>query len=183
MATTIKRWTLEEVHSLPDDGNKYELLRGDLLVTPPPSVGHEEIAAVLAEILHAYVAAHGLGRVYHPRAVIRALESEVEPDLMVRRVQAPGGRDWADAPHPELVVEIVSGSTRRRDYGKKRQLYLDLEIPEYWIVDGEDRSVRVVRPGSDDQIVRDVLRWTPAATEALVIDLPKLFRAGGATAP
>lgn len=180
MATTIKRWTLEEVHSLPDDGNKYELLRGDLLVTPPPSVGHEEIAAVLGEILHAYVAVHGLGRVYHPRAVIRALESEVEPDLMVRRV-APTA-SWAEAPRPDLVVEIVSGSTRRRDYGKKRQLYLDLEIPEYWIVDAEERSVRVVRPRSDDQIARQILRWAPAAAAtALAIDLPKLFRAAGAT--
>lgn len=53
--------------------------------------------------------------------------AELEPDLMVRQPQT-GGRDWDDAPTPILVVEVLSGSTRRRDLGEKRQLYLDARV-------------------------------------------------------
>ena len=61
--TQTKRWTLEELHSLPDDGNKYELVRGDLFVTPPPSEEHETILARLHALLIPYVAANALGMV------------------------------------------------------------------------------------------------------------------------
>src|SRR5262245_55479237 len=85
MTTATKPWTIEEPHRLPDDGNKYELVRGELFVTPPPSVDHEEVLARLAKILMAFVEKHGLGNVYHPRSVVRFEGSEVEPDLMVRQ--------------------------------------------------------------------------------------------------
>ena len=77
MPNAVKRWTLRELHSLPDDGNKYELVRGELFVTPPPTYDHETIAARLTQILVPYVASHGLGLVYHPRAVLRFEGSEV----------------------------------------------------------------------------------------------------------
>jgi hypothetical protein len=60
MATNLKRWTLEELHRLPDDGNKYELVRGDLFVTPPPNDGHETILARLTDVLTPYVRAQRL---------------------------------------------------------------------------------------------------------------------------
>src|SRR5919198_1343974 len=81
MAQQVKKWTLRELHRLPDDGNKYELVRGELFVTPPPSDEHEELLAILHRLLDGYVARHGLGRVYRPRAVLRFQGSEVEPDL------------------------------------------------------------------------------------------------------
>ena len=66
MATKTKVWTLEEVHSLPDDGNKYELVRGELFVTPPPPGGtHETILARLSRILDPYVESQKLGLVFH----------------------------------------------------------------------------------------------------------------------
>src|SRR5437763_13052458 len=71
MSMPAKAWTLEEVHRLPDDGNKYEVIRGDLFVTPPPSVEHEKVLARLSGMLTGYVAKHDHGMVYHPRAVIR----------------------------------------------------------------------------------------------------------------
>ncbi len=175
MATQTKRWTLAEVHRLPDDGNKYELVRGELFVTPPPTDAHETILARLTELLVPFVATNGLGLVYHPRAVMRFDGSEVEPDLMVRQRQH-GGRDWDDAPTPSLVVEVLSGSTRRRDLGKKRQLYLDAGVTDYWVVDPEALHVRIARRGERDLLVTDRLTWTPSAKGAsLVIDLPALF--------
>jgi len=115
MVATLKRWTLEEVHSLPDDGNKYELVRGELFVTPPPNPDHESIAARLSRVLDPYVEVQKLGFVYHPRAVMRFEGSEVEPDLMVRQPNARGAKDWEQSPTPILIVEIQSPSTRRRD--------------------------------------------------------------------
>ncbi len=100
MAMQQKQWTLEELHSLPDDGNKYELVRGELFVTPPPTEGHEDLLARLSAILTEYVVEQRLGMVYHPRAVVRFQGSEVEPDLMVRAQRVVRERDWDDAPPP-----------------------------------------------------------------------------------
>jgi Uma2 family endonuclease len=176
MATGTKRWTLEELHRLPDDGNKYELVRGDLFVTPPPSETHETILARLSRILDPFVATNGLGMVYHPRAVMRFQGSEVEPDLMVRKPSAPGRRDWDDAPIPILVVEVLSGSTRRRDHNQKREFYLDAGVAEYWIIDPERQAIHVLRHDASDRLVNDVLTWTPTASlDLLRIDVPALF--------
>jgi Uma2 family endonuclease len=174
MPNAVKRWTLQELHSLPDDGNKYELVRGELFVTPPPTYDHETIGARLTQILVPYVAAHGLGLVYHPRAVLRFEGSEVEPDLMVRRA-APGA-DWDRAPIPILVVEILSPSTRRRDREQKRELYTDASIAEYWMVDPERRTITVVAAGRPDVTETEALAWSPAGASApLMIELAALF--------
>ena len=175
MSLPAKAWTLEELHRLPDDGNKYELIRGELFVTPPPSVDHEELLARLTDVLAAYVKKHGLGRVYHPRAVIRFQGSEAEPDLMVRAVP-PGayGNAWEKLPAPLLVVEVLSPTTRRRDLVNKREYYIDAGAGEYWVVDGERREIRVSRRGESDIMTRESLVWR-AAGEPLVLDVAALF--------
>lgn len=167
-----KLWTLEELDSLPDDGNTYELIRGELFVTPPPTDNHETIAARLTRILDPYVAVHGLGYVFRPRAVIRQRGSQVEPDLMVRQPQANRNARWEEAPLPVLVVEILSPYTRLRDHEQKRRFYLDLGVPEYWIVDAEDEAIRSIRPGREDRVERERMVWLPAgASEALSFDI------------
>ena len=173
---TKKRWTLAELHSLPEDGNKYELLRGDLLATPPPTDPHETIAARITRLLDPFVAAHGLGFVYRPRAVFRYEGSELEPDLMVRAAHPQPRSGWDKAPKPILIVEILSPSTRRRDFEMKRAFYVDAGIHEYWIVDPESREVTVVRSGQNDLVTSDVLLWTPPeAAESLSIQVPRIF--------
>jgi len=84
MDLSTRVWTLAELDRLPDDGNKYEIVDGELFVKPTPSPAHEQLAAVLHAILARFVRAERLGNIYRPRAVIRAGGSEVEPDLMVR---------------------------------------------------------------------------------------------------
>jgi Uma2 family endonuclease len=176
MPERIRKWTLHELHRLPDDGNKYELVRGELFVTPPPSNAHEEVCAVLTRMLEPYVARHRLGRIYHPRAVIRVLGSEVEPDLMVRPVPPRTSVAWEDAPLPHLVVEVLSDTTRRRDLSQKRSLYVDAGIPEYWMVDGERRAIAVVRRGAEDVWLTATLTWHPAgADEPFVLDIGPFF--------
>lgn len=176
MATATKRWTLEELHSLPDDGNKYELIDGELFVTPPPTDEHETIAARLTRILDPYVAKHGLGFVYHPRAVVRTSGSEVEPDLMVRQPQQDPKARWEDAPIPILVVEILSPYTRRRDRMQKRDHYLKVGVPEYWIVDGGEKTVTRIRVGRPDDVCSHRIVWSPAAVaEPLDFDATEVF--------
>jgi Uma2 family endonuclease len=178
MATRMsnpKVWTLEELHSLPDDGNRYELVHGELFVTPAPTNEHEEIAARLARILDPYVEANRLGYVFRPRAIIQLEGSEVEPDLMVRRHHPRG---WATAPLPILVIEILSPPTRRRDREHKRDFYIDdVTVPEYWIVDPERREIIVAKPRVANEIARDRLVWSAAGTTSpLVVDVGRVFQ-------
>ena len=177
MADPTTRWTIDELHRLPDDGNKYELVRGELFVTPPPTDEHETISARLTRLLDPYVAANGLGLVYRPRAVVRiGIDTEVEPDLMVRQPQDEPQATWEGAPLPILVVEIESPTTRRRDHLHKRSVYMDAGIPEYWIIDGEERAVLVIRPGHEDVVAGETLTWHPSgAAQPLVIDLADVF--------
>lgn len=175
MAAT-KLWTLEELDSLPDDGNVYELIRGELFVSPPPTDNHETIAARLTRILDPYVAEQGLGYVYRPRAVVRTRDSQVEPDLQVRQAQADRKARWEDAPIPILIVEILSPYSRRRDREQKRAFYLEHRVPEYWIVDPEELAITVIRTGFPDRVERQRLTWFPAgASSTLTFEVAAIF--------
>ena len=175
VATSSGAWTLDDLDRLPDDGNRYEVVRGALFVTPPPSPAHETVLARLSQFLTPFVAQHGLGLVYHPRAVIRREGSGVEPDLMVRR--APGRETrWEEWPLPVLVVEVLSRTTRRRDLIEKRALYVGFGIPEYWIVDAEARSIEIVYATGGSVTVTETLRWQPRGVgAALEISLDLLL--------
>jgi len=177
MAETVPRWTLSDLDRLPDDGNTYEVIRGALFVTPAPSYAHESIAAALRSRIEPYVLRHRIGRVFVPRAVVQVAGSQAEPDLMVRPPTAARPKDWAAAPTPLLVVEILSATTRGRDEKDKREFYADAGIPEYWIADGDARAVTIIRPDTADAQVQDTLAWHPnALVPPLLIDLPELFR-------
>lgn len=177
MPNTLAGWTVPDLYRLPEDGNTYELVHGELFVTPAPSVPHQELVSALTEVLFPYVAMHRIGRLHFPHSVVRVgSHSQVEPDLMVRPITARRATSWDTAPRPILVVEVTSGTTARRDRIQKRSLYLDAGIPEYWIVDREHRTITVVRPGSDDAELPGELVWHPAgAAERLTIDVRRLF--------
>ena len=176
MALEARKWTRADLERFPDDANRYEVIRGELFVTPPPSVDHEEVLARLSASLTGYVERHGLGRVYHPRTVIRFEGSEAEPDLMVRSVPlGVHGNAWEELPPPRLVVEVLSATTRRRDLANKREYYLDTGAGEYWVLDGERFEIRVIRRGEPDVVVRDSLVWRVVVAEPLVLDVVALF--------
>jgi len=83
---------------------------------------------------------------------------------------------WRAVPLPTLVIEVTSDSTRRRDRVHKRNLYAELGIPEYWIVDREDRSVRIVRQGQPDVVATESIAWhSPGMSEPLGIELADVF--------
>lgn len=176
MAQTVGVWTLDQLDRLPDDGNKYELVDGELFVTPAPTLAHERLVLVLHRILDRFVEAAGIGEVYGSHSAIRTDRSELQPDLSIRPILATVPNAWIEVPLPILVVEILSPTTRRRDYEHKRDFYLRIGIPEYWIVDGAQRTIRVVKSNSPDVIAKQELKWHPTgATAPLTIDVAKYF--------
>jgi Uma2 family endonuclease len=179
MLTESHGWTADDLDLLPDDGNRYEVVDGELFVTPAPSFAHQLVAAAIHGQLRAFVAKQKrLGWVmYAPGDVHVNTKNQVQPDIfVVPRTAAGVPATWRDAPRPILVVEVLSSTTARRDVGPKRELYLRAGIGEYWIVDHKRRTVRIVRRGVPDVESSDRITWLPAgASEPLVIDLPALF--------
>ncbi len=172
------RWTRAHLARLPDDGNRYEVLDGELLVTPQARPSHQIVSVRLTSLLSAYVDAHALGTVVGPGAVVWK-KNELQPDVQVipARIPATTEADWSEFPMPSLVVEILSPGSERHDRYKKRDAYRSLGIPEYWIVDIERTQVQVFRPGIDDaEVVTDIVHWAPrAGLPSLVIDVRKLL--------
>lgn len=179
MALETGEWTVAQRDRLPDDGNRYEVVGGELFVTPSPAPRHQRIADELCYALKPYVREHALGTALALGTdVIRGEKDVVVPDVVVYPV-TPDDLDgsWADMPRPILVAEIRSPTTWRRDVGAKREFYVSLGVPDYWIVDPDGRAVTVVRAGQTDERITAILRWHPGgAARALEIDVPTLLR-------
>lgn len=178
MPQSTQRWTAEMVRALPDDGNRYEVIGGELFVTPAPIPDHQRAVMRLALRLAPYVDAHKLGHaLFSPADIQFDDETLVQPDLFVAPRTETRPRRWSDIKTLLLAIEVLSPSTTRADRTVKRRLFQRQRIPEYWIVDVEGRLVERWRPGDErPEILTDTLSWRPTgASEPLVIDLPKLF--------
>jgi Uma2 family endonuclease len=176
MALSTHRWTRADLDRLPeDDGNRYEIIDGELLVTPAPRPAHEIIIQELGWLLDVYCRRLDIGRAYHGKSAVVTDTSHVEPDIVVRQRVVPAPSTWDEMPLPRLVVEVLSDSTRRYDLVKKRAFYMKTGAPQYWIVDGETRTVRIItRDG--ESLVSDRLAWQPApAHPAFEVDLRSFF--------
>jgi len=173
-------WTVEMVRALPDDGNRYEVIDGELFVTPAPSRVHQRAVRELVLRIEPYVREHALGEtIFAPADVIVfGPRKFVQPDLFVLPfVDGAPASSWAEVGRLLLAVEVVSPSTARTDRSRKRDLYLEKGVPEYWIVDADARVVERWRPdGSAVETVAETLEWQPDRfIEALAIDLPRYF--------
>lgn len=179
MPQATGRWTAERVRALPDDGNRYEVVDGELLVTPSPSDPHQRSVRELAFALHAFVERHGFGEVlFSPSDIELDPKSMVQPDVFVfGLLEGRIARGWNSGAPLLLVVEVLSPGTARADRTIKRKRYQRAGIPEYWIVDLDDRVIEVWRPAdSRPELVALTLEWRPAgASEVFSIHLPGLF--------
>ena len=124
------RWTWEDLDRLPDDGLRYEVLDGQLLVNAAPRPRHQDVVAELFRRLDD--ACPDDRRVYIGVALTAATGDGPVPDLLVVRPERVGERGVVG---PELIVEVLSRSTRRTDLGRKRELFAELGVPSYWVVD------------------------------------------------
>jgi Uma2 family endonuclease len=172
-------WTAAAVRDLPDDGQRYELVDGELVVTPAPSWIHQRVAAALFHRIHGWLASTRVGVILFSPADIALGEDEIlQPDLFVVPPGEHGPiRDWTDVTRLLLAIEILSPSTARFDRLLKRRRYQRAGVPEYWIVDPDARLVERWRPeDTRPEVVGEILTWQPDPGQpALETDLVALF--------
>jgi len=167
-------WTPDDVRALPDDGRRYEVVAGELLVTLAPSFAHQEAVRLLIRALGDYVERMGIGHAaISPADLTPEPGALVQPDVfVVPLVAGRRPRDWHDIERLVLAVEVLSPSTARADRSANRRLYQRTGVPEYWIVDLEARLVERWRPADErPEVLTDTLSWTGSLT----IDLPEFF--------
>lgn len=130
--------TCVDMETMPDDGHRYELIDGTLVVTPAPIIRHEVATVGLLSVLRAARPA-GLSVLTAPVDFRRDPDIWLQPDLMVVEADQTAGA-YITRP-PVLVAEIMSPSSRAMDLGSKRLTYARLGVPDYWIVDPDEPSV------------------------------------------
>ena len=179
MPATARRWTADDVRALPADRNRYEVIDGELYVTPAPSFRHQDALATLFFAVTSYVREHHAGlALFAPADVEFEPESMVQPDLFVLPlVDGRKPHSVKEAGRLLLVVEVLSPSTARLDRHLKRRLYQRYGVEEYWIVDLDARVVeRWLQHEERPEIVTEELRWHPAAAvQPFVLSLPGFF--------
>jgi len=172
-------FTADMVRALPDDGNRYELVHGELLVTPSPRLWHQAIVTRLITIIQPYLLQYPVGFLFtSPADVSWSPDTLVQPDVFVADLDEVRTLDWSNVKHLQLAVEVLSPTTARYDRFTKRRLYQDVGVPVYWIVDPDQKLVEVWTPGDIRPVTRkDRVMWVPeGATEPLTIVLADLFR-------
>ena len=180
MSAAYTEWTVDMLDELPDDGDRYELIDGALIVTPAPNDVHQLIAGELYARLLAYLRPGAIARPLVSPADVRRADrrrNRLQPDVFVVRL-----RDGLRPVYPYdigdllLAVEVVSPSSIKTDYQRKRDLYVGAGI-EYWVVDPEARTVAVWRSGiAPGSLFTDVLSWRPGGMPTgFTVDLREFF--------
>ena len=139
--------TYDDYVALPDDGNRYEVIEGELCVVPAPNRKHQRIAFKLTLFLGNFVEARHLGEVYFaPFDVVLSETNVVQPDLLyVSNDRLDIFTDAVAMGAPDLAVEVLSATTRRRDEVTKLRLYENFGVDEYWIIDTAKAAIRIYR--------------------------------------
>jgi Uma2 family endonuclease len=172
-------YTADMVRAMPEDGNRYETVHGELLVTPAPRALHQVVAGRIFVALANYLDVHPVGQAYYsPADISWGPDVLVQPDVFVAARTEAGTGDWARIKTLLLAVEVLSPSSGRADRFTKRRLYQEVGVAAYWVVDADERAVELWTPEARFPVVeRERVTWAPAgAAEPLVIELERLFR-------
>ncbi len=172
-------WTVADVEALPKNGNRYEILHGELLVTPLPSNGHQYISANLLVIVMQWCRTHTGWAVRAPGGMYVNQTNWFEPDLCVYRTPHATDARWQEMPPPLLVVEILSKSTTKRDRHRKRPAYLANGVSEVWLIDRVTRTIERWTSASEfPDAFQGSITWTPdPALPPMVVTEEELFGA------
>lgn len=135
--TGPSRWTHDDFMRLAPEDQKAELIDGALIIMPPPSDIHERLQIFLASVIKLFAAFFDLGEVRGSRSAVRISEHQTyEPDILfVRKDRAHIIADNEIMGPPDLVIEIISGSTAQYDRGVKRENYDKAGVQELWLID------------------------------------------------
>ena len=162
MAVSRVKLTYQDYLELPDDGNRYHIIEGDLVVTPAPGRNHQGTSGNLNDILRHHILGNDLGEIYYaPFDVILDDSTIVQPDLLYvdkgrARMLTERGMQGA----PTLAVEILSPSSNRIDRVRKLHVYARFGVPFYWIVDPETRYIEAYRLAGESYELTGYLQGT-----------------------
>jgi Uma2 family endonuclease len=181
-----RKLTYEDYERIPDDdGLRHEILDGEHYVSPAPFTQHQRVAVKLSVCLHFFVEEHGLGEVLTaPCDVLLSRHDIAQPDILFISTERAGiATEKNIQGAPDLLVEILSDDTRKRDEGIKREIYERSGVNEYWLVDPVRQTAlvyrreggRFQRTGRFAAAAGDVL--TTPLLPGLEIPLAKIFRA------
>jgi Uma2 family endonuclease len=178
MPLTVPRYTVDDLDHFPDDGWKYELVDGVLLMTPGPGVPHEFMVERLHRALFTALGPDAGARIFTRGSVQFGKFTRMEPDLLVIPGHYTPKSVWDDMRDWWLAVEVLSPSGRAYDLDIKRPAYLALGVAEVWLVDTVALAIQVWKPGADEpEIVTDTIRWRPPVlNRELLIDLAEVFQ-------
>lgn len=182
MPTLRRDWTVDDLLDLPDDGNRYEVLDGELFVTPAPSLDHQRAVSALSRLLTDYLVSNRVGEaLISPADVTFSPRRLVQPDVFVIPFAEAGRKAarFTDVGRLLLAVEILLPSTARADRVKKRRVYREEGVPEYWIVDLDARTIERSTPADDRvEVLAESIEWLPdGAASPLRIDIAAYFSA------
>ncbi len=177
-----RRWSVEDVLALPNDGNRYETVDGELLVSPSLRYLHQAVVGAVYAALRAWVAAEGIGVVlFAPADVILDAHTLVQPDVFLL---PPVGADVMSGavpgPAPLLVVEVLSPGNARHDRLRKRPRYQRAGI-ECWLVDAESQLVeRWATDSARPEVCMDQIAWYPdRASSPFTMELAPVWKEVG----
>jgi len=153
--------TYADYAALPDDGHRYQLLEGELVMTPSPRAWHQQVSRELEVRLVAHVQENGLGEVFDaPLDVTLDDHNVVQPDLFfISTERASILRDGRILGAPDLCVEILSPGTERIDRVRKLELYARFDVTHYWIVDLAARTIEEYLLFGDVYRVRSIASY------------------------
>ena len=172
--------TWQDVRQMPDDGNRYEAIEGDVYMTPAPTFRHQRVSLRLVITLERLLEEPGHGVVVQAPFGVEfpATGEGVQPDLLFVSEARRGiiSNAWITGA-PDLVVEVLSPSTASRDRGLKLRLYERQGVREYWIVDPDENAIDVWCFGEDPQHERftETLPVRLGAERVGMIDLEAVF--------
>jgi Uma2 family endonuclease len=175
---TSSKITHDDLLKMPEDNRLREIIDGELIVSPSPFVVHQRILRELARLIGNYLELYPLGELFvAPLDTVLAQDQVLQPDVLyVSKERAAIVGRWIFGA-PDLAVEIISDSSRRRDEVRKRELYEQYGVAEYWIVDPEADHVTLYRRSGSKYgegiVVRATL--TTPLLPGLEIDLAKVF--------
>ena len=137
--------TYTEILQRHPDGlsGRSELIDGELVVSPSPTVRHQRVVKILTRLLDDYSAQAGGEAFGIPLDVYASETNVLEPDVLYAGPGKIGPDDERPLHDVDFVVEVSSPSTRRYDLGRKKQLYEEIEVPEYWFVDLDKEAILV----------------------------------------
>ena len=160
-------FTADMVRDLPNDGNRYEVVHGELLVTPSPVAPHQWVVAEVSGRLYAYLGRERVGRVFtSPADISWGPDTLVQPDVFVVELTQVLTLDWTKMRTLLLAVEVLSPSSKRADRFTKRRVYQEAGVATYWVVDLEARAIEVWTPDAKFPVIeRERVTWRPAGAD------------------